>query len=395
MRVAALDQFVYYCLLLYALLSSITIAGTNIAISLAAVAALIRYYKEPFEINLDKGLLKAIFLFLTAALLSAIFAYYPLIGLNKTANYLYRMLPLFLTVVFIKDKRQVFEIIALMVVSLILADVAAIWQGMNGNYRAHGFSANYMVMAGFLLQMIPFLLVLSLEGKFLSDRYRIACFLVFILSCVALIYNGTRGAWIAIGIVIPLGLLGMKASKKLIVTMLVSLAVCTLLLLQIPIIKDRVHSITDMTNQSNSERILLWQSSWNMFLDHPITGIGTGNFEKLYVGRYMQPTAREELSNAHNNYIHALTENGLIGFTAFLYLFVYILYHSYRTMKIPHQRVWGLITLLFTCSLLIQGFTQANFVDSAVIRMYWFLLGLMQAAYLIEESKHVQSHTSY
>lgn len=388
MSIVATDRFIYNCLLLYAFLSSITIAGTNIAICLAAVLAAIRYYKEPVKISLDKGLKKAIIFFFAASLISVIFAYYPLIALNKTANYLYRMLPLFLAVAFIKNRQQLYQVILIMAVSITLADIAAIWQGLHGNLRAEGFSANAMIMAGFLLQMIPFLLFITLEGKFLSDKARITYFLVFFLSCIAMIYNGTRGAWVAVGVSILLGVSCMKVSKKIVVGLIVLLCISDVLLMQIPRVNDRVHSMTNMSDQSNAERLVLWQSSWQMFVDHKITGIGTGNFEKLYVGKYMLPAAKAELSNAHNIYLHALAEGGVIGFSALLYLFSYILYQSYTKLKKVKTRTWGLVTLLFTISLMLQGFTECNFVDSAVIRMYWFLLGLMQAAYNIEESEH-------
>lgn len=387
MSVAALDKYVYYCLLLYALLSSITIAGTNIAISLAAVGAMIRYYKEPLKLKLDKGLGQAILFFLGAMLLSALFANYSITGLNNTANYLYRMLPLFLVVAFVKNKQQLIQILAVMTLSLAIADIVAIWQGIHGNFRAHALSSNYMVMAGFLLQMMPVLLVMSLEGRFLSAKYRAVYFAVFIMSCAALIYNGTRGAWIAVGIAVPLGLFSMKVNKKIAAGLLIVLISSSFLLMQIPLINERMHSITDM--KSAGDRFFLWQSAWQMFLDHPLTGIGTGNFEYLYIGKYMSPFATEELTNAHNNYLHILAENGAVGFVAFLYLFGYILCHAYWKMKHSAQRLWGLTTIVFTVSLLVQGFTQTNFVDSAVIRMYWFLLGLMQAAYHIEESDYV------
>lgn len=390
MSIVAIDRSIYYCLLLYALLSSITIAGTNIAISLAAVLAIIRYYKEPIKVNFDKGLKKAIIFFFAASVLSAIFAYYPLTALNKTANYLYRMLPLFLAIAFVKDKQQLYEIFAIMVLSIAIADVVAIWQGLHGNYRAEGFSANAMIMAGYLLQMIPFILVICMEGKFLYDRYRLIYFIVFILSCIALIYNGTRGAWVAVGVVLLLGVVEcMKAKRKVLISLLVLLCIGANVLMQIPIINVRVQSMIQLNEPSLVERIALWKSAWKMFEDYPVTGIGTGNFDMLYNEKYKLPEAKAVVGNAHNNFLHALAETGVVGFIAFVYLFAYILYQSYEKMKIANKRTWGLAAFLFTLSLMIQGFTQCNFIDSAVIRMYWFLLGLMQAAYAITESQDV------
>ncbi|WP_425058561.1 hypothetical protein SCACP_32200 [Sporomusa carbonis] len=39
-----------------------------------------------------------------------------------------------------------------------------------------------------------------------------------------------------------------------------------------------------------------------------------------------------------------------------------------------------LALLLVTISLMVQGLTEYNFDDSAVIRMYWFIVGLAYVA---------------
>lgn len=376
--IAKIDTVIYYLLLLYALASSISIAAANIAISLAAVLAIVRYYKESLPMNFDKGLGKAIGIFLVAALLSAVFAYKPNIGFERVGIYFYRMIPLVLAILFIKSKEQLIKILIVMASSILIADCYAIWQGLHGNYRANGFGASPMVLAGYLIQMIPLLLIVGLENGCISLQKKAFLLSGAILSCVALIYNGTRGAWIAVVVTLFLyGLLHIKRNKKAVTIFLAGIIFIGMLAFNTPLIKERVQTITDMQGQSNAERILLWKSSWHMFQDHPLVGVGAGNFVEVYRPYYISSKAKEpELGHAHNNFFQMLAETGAIGLSAFVYMFGYILVTMYRRYSQNYQDIWALVAVLVTISLLTQGLTEYNFGNSAVSRMYWFILGL-------------------
>ena len=376
--VSKMDTMIYYLLLLYALVSSISIAAANIAISLAAVMAIVRYSQERMPVIFDKGLIKAMGIFLIAVLLSAVFAFKPGIALERGATYFYRMLPLVLAIMFIRNKGQLLKILLVMASSIVIADSYAIWQGIHGNYRANAFAASPMVLAGYLIQMIPLLLIVGLEHRAITLQEKVYFLMGAVLSCIALIYNSTRGAWIAVVVTLILyGLLHVKRNKKVVLMFLVGSIFLGMLALNTPLISERVHSITDMQGQSNAERILLWRSSWNMFLDHPLVGVGAGNFVEVYRPYYIFPEAKEpELGHAHNNFMQMLAETGVIGLSAFMYMFGYILVTMYRRYLLDHQDTWALVAFLVTISLLIQGLTEYNFGNSAVSRMYWFILGL-------------------
>lgn len=79
---------------------------------------------------------------------------------------------------------------------------------------------------------------------------------------------------------------------------------------------------------SASERIHLIFAGIRMFLDHPITGVGFGNFQ-LYSESYMPLFAREVF--AHNTYITIAAELGLFGFSVWMIGLMFILYRAYRT----------------------------------------------------------------
>ncbi len=140
---------------------------------------------------------------------------------------------------------------------------------------------------------------------------------------------------------------------------------------------NRVHTIFDMGYQSNSERVLLWKSSIHMFEEYPITGVGLGNFTKLYQEKYILPEAVERnLGHAHNNILHVLVETGIFGALAYIGMFGYFLYESYLRWR--RQGCWeALVFFLATAGFLLQGMTEFNLYPKPdVMRTYWMLLGL-------------------
>lgn len=379
--IAKLDQSIYYLLLLYALASSVSIAVANLTISLATLLAVVRQSKQPVKVNFDKGLLTAMAFFLLAALLSAVFAYKPITAFDNLWAYFYRMLPLFLAIAFIRNKEQFIKIVIMMATSLMLSDAYAIWQGVHGNYRAAGFSGHYMMLAGYLILMIPLLLIVGLENKMIATKIKVYFVSTALVSCVALIYNGTRGAWVAVFVTfLVYSLFKMKENKKIAMGILAVCLIGGILAVNIPMVKVRVQSIAHYQSSSD-DRISLWTSAWHMFQDYPVLGIGPGNFPVVYASNYILPQAKEpNLVHAHNNFIHMLAEMGIIGEIAFVYMFGYILFAMYYRYRLNPQDTWTIAAFIITISLLTQGLTEYNFGNSNVIRMYWFMMGLTYAA---------------
>ncbi len=71
-------------------------------------------------------------------------------------------------------------------------------------------------------------------------------------------------------------------------------------------------------------RIVLWKTAIRTFLDHPITGIGIGNFRLVYLIypelKVMPLFVYVQGMSAHNVILHYLAETGLVGSSALLVL---------------------------------------------------------------------------
>lgn len=67
----------------------------------------------------------------------------------------------------------------------------------------------------------------------------------------------------------------------------------------------------------NQARFTLWSVAYRMFLDHPWTGAGPGNYATLFSGYFDGLLDNQRLwSSAHNLYLHQLAERGLLGAAA-------------------------------------------------------------------------------
>ena len=78
-------------------------------------------------------------------------------------------------------------------------------------------------------------------------------------------------------------------------------------------------SFTNPNSQdySTAERLAHWIAGVRMFVDHPLTGVGIGNYPDAY-SRYYVTIFVDSLGQAHNYYINIAAETGAIGLTAFL-----------------------------------------------------------------------------
>lgn len=377
-----LDRLIYYSLLGYAATSCIWFSGTRSFLFLALVGAVIKMIRDKqIPRFTEPALFKAIIIFLSVMFLSALLSTNVIVGLHRAWDHTQFMLPLFLVVLFIRDEKPLKKFLWVMLVSLAATDCMAIWQGLHGNYRAPAFTSHYMIFAGYLAQLCCVILVFMTNSSKSFQKYRGAIWGLFGLTLAALFFNGTRGVWLSVAfIAVIFSFIRTSNKKKWGAGFLTVAVLLGITFMAFPHFHDRLLTITDKSFESNTERVLLWHSAWQMFLDHPFLGIGVGNFPIEYPAHYISPVAVEpHLGHAHNDFLHMLAETGAIGFLSFLYLFYTIVYRTYKNYR-SHQSVYSLILLLVTAGFLLQGMTEYNFGNPPVIRMYWFLTGIAFSA---------------
>ena len=140
-------------------------------------------------------------------------------------------------------------------------------------------------------------------------------------------------------------------------------------------------SSTNSTVQPNYERILMWNSATNMFLDHPIIGVGIGNYHKEYISQYQSPLSKENQYHPHNVILSMLSQTGIIGTIGYLLLFIYLYYKSIFSY-IKKKNVIDLAYLSSLLAFSINGLTDCNFVGHN-LKELTYIFYLITGTYLI------------
>lgn len=89
----------------------------------------------------------------------------------------------------------------------------------------------------------------------------------------------------------------------------------------------------DDANYAIVERMAHWQAAWGMFIDHPLLGVGIGNYAAVYPA-YALPGWSDPLGHAHNYYLNVAAEAGAIGLIAYLILWAAAFWQGWRAVRV-------------------------------------------------------------
>lgn len=447
MRVSLINiLLIVICLL--AVASFLSIAATNVFLGISTLLFLIVLYKDRcFTLNEDKlPYFKAIGVFGVALFISALCSGDIVQGLKTWVDFfIWRFMP-FLILLFVLDKKEVAKKVYYAILGAFLVDALyVIYQGVFVyNLKIHlvrpyGFTGHPMTFAGFLCIIVPILLVLVFECTVLG-KYSKFSLPTFVVGVGALLLNATRGAWLAVAIITGLICLNyMFRSKKVFITCVVLVFASGAILANNQDFMKRVNTFNNIKSATQDPRFKIWDVSMVLFKEHPILGVGLGQFKNEYQENYskihpinekqkklaaeykkylnnrkqkkLTPEQKKftkakirELSNAywknirydnigklthaHNNILQMLAENGIVGCMGYLFAFGYILWSNIKNY-FANKNPYALMIAGSTGALVLQGLTEYNFGNGAVMKLYWLVFGclvILASYYNNEES---------
>ncbi len=156
---------------------------------------------------------------------------------------------------------------------------------------------------------------------------------------------------------------------------------------------DRLSTLTELVPSSSSsgssqdysfrgrtsEMIVALQ----MFADHPLLGVGVGNYQELYQ-KYAQRLGmefRSEVRQAHSLYLEIASETGLLGLLSFMLLLWTLLKSIWdgRKLLLEHK-LTNLFNMITAYGLGLVGYLLAAiFIHSAFPRNFWVIAGIALA----------------
>lgn len=380
--ISNLDNLIFACLALYSL-TFFTATPINFLVTafILGIIKIVFYENKNFlEIHSKHLIFISLFIlctFITVCInTDASFSYYR-------SYYISPLVALLLPLLFSFTYKKIITLLTLISLIFFLNACYINYQFIQNitTERPDGFFNGYMLLCGMNLLILPILLTLSIHKNNLPKYIRIFFFVTILVNIPAIIFENTRIVWISLFIVFFI-IIFLSINKKIYLLLIFSLLIITSYnIFQIsPNSINRLQTIssTNSNVQQNYERILMWHSALNMFIEHPITGIGIGNYHKEYVSHYRSPLSKEDTWHPHNVLLSMLAQSGLIGTIGYLLLFIYLYYKSISN----YIKDKNIIDLTFLSSLLafsLNGLTDCNFVGhnlKELTYMFYFITGM-------------------
>lgn len=281
-------------------------------------------------------------------------------SIKELSKWIEFLIVLLLGTQYLRTRRQIWTLI-------VIACLAGISQGLYGymqeflnlgpqsfvrdaGLRVYGTFGQPNPYAGYINMTLTIVIALMLLARSLMIRLLAGCAVIILGTAEYL--SQSRGGEIAITVALFFIItLGMPRLRKLMGAGVIGalLIVAAYLAGRIPDryilpilrilglirISFTAPSIQDF---STAERLAHWIAGINMFIDHPLSGVGIGAYGDAYAPYHITIFVNS-LGHAHNYYINIAAETGLLGLTAFLLFLIAIFVTSGRTYRVISTRL--------------------------------------------------------
>ena len=306
---------------------------------------------------------------------------------KSTFWYNYNMLLFPALMLGIRTKKQLRNIWWGLMLSLFIVDLYIFWQAWHGVMRPNTFmKGTFMLTAMFYVILLPGMITLALQKK---QRNRWLYIFLIIAAIAAVFVNSTRGAWLALSIVTVVLFLLYKKWKELLLIFAAAGFLLGGICWTSPAWQARLMSVGDMNDQSHAERMLMWESAFHMAMDHPLLGVGFGNYTEAYQHTYILPQAKEpNLQHAHSNFMQFLAEDGIFGLVVYCGSAGCILYWFGKRRR----NKFAMMVFAGSLALLFYSTNDYTFAGYAAMRVYWLLLGFGAKGMELSERERLEEN---
>lgn len=380
------EQIIFGLLLVYALATNLSVGITSTCVVIMIAITLVQKVKTGAIPCLEPGIKKVLLIYFAFQLIIAIFSWNPSASVHEVFSTFTRVvIPMYYAMSYIKSPKQLVVICVAMLTSLLISDFTGLYQLSNNILlRVNGASDNPNMFAVHIIMTLP-LIYIIFRNNILGNYVQYYMYFVLGISTLMLLIARSRSSWVTLVCMIAMLLYCDKDNRKLfikVVSAFVILLVCIGIFM--PDFVDRVVSIVDLENKSNSDRVLMWKASWAMFMDYPVTGVGQEQWQQAYYGPYNDfVTPYYYFTHPHNNIIQQLAQGGLCGVFSYFLLHLFFLY-KFLKMKLSNKvgivQYCGVAGVLIWLGMQVTGIFDVNLDKIAIMREYWFIMGVLLSA---------------
>ena len=390
------ENIIWFTLLGFAFFSPWSIAGAQTLLILGLLLWLVkilitgkwRFIHTPLNIP--------VLLYLATQVISVIFSPFKVHSLLALKEE-WLLLLFFLVVNNVREEGKIRKLVGVLITLSCLVGLYAVWQhytGMDlyrhkilepkdGVFISLGLFDHHLTFGGYYMLVFLLAAVITLSYKRQGIR-RILDLISPVILGLSLLFSYARSAWL--GAVTGMLSFGFLRGKKFAILLTCGVIILCLAVFVIePTSWERIKEISFSKDKTESTRIRLWQTSWNMIKDKPIWGIGLGNFSRLF-DQYKVEGKYDNYSHPHNDFLNVAVNSGLLGLLAYLYLWAVFLYTSIKAVLknkktgfLYSVQLGGIVSMV---AFLFAGLFQCYYTDAEVNMLVMFILGITTVANL-------------
>ncbi|HVB96808.1 MAG TPA: O-antigen ligase family protein [Chloroflexota bacterium] len=204
--------------------------------------------------------------------------------------------------------------------------------------RAYGSFGQPNPFGGYLAMTLPIAMAIVVWQRPWQKRPDLLTGLALVATAIgggALLMSLSRGAWIGVtvGIVVVAWRQTRRGGSLILLGLVAFAALFALDALHVvpAAISHRLGQITEYfglydvsqitptpQNWAIIERMAHWEAAWDMYLAHPILGVGPGHYPIAYPDFRVNAIWQDPLGHAHNVYLNVLAEEGFLGLASYV-----------------------------------------------------------------------------
>lgn len=242
-------------------------------------------------------------------------------------------------------------------------------------YRSLGFFADPNLYAGYLLLSLALLLVRAttpgpgLRAPVLAGQA--------VVVVGGLVTTGSRGGLATLALLMLFAFLVVRSAKVRIalVTLVAGALVVALVLLP----DDETRStavlgvdrlLVSSAESGDDSRLELWRLAVDLWLTHPLFGIGMGQYPRFSVGIVGELHTSDLGHVVHNSFLSVLVSLGVVGLVVFLGLFGWLLRSVYSSTSLTRNQQHALVAGMLVIAAQMMTLNLEN------LRYVWLHFGL-------------------
>ena len=320
----------------------------------------------------------------------------------KSSLFYFRFITFFFMIYFILHHNELIlkKFLTILIFTFVILFLDSIFQKFFGfnligmklvnDTRVSSFFGSQLILGSYLIKFYP--LLVGLIYFFYKDKFNFIFLLLSFFTFITIILSAEKTAIIVFLIEYFLILILSRINYKIkVLFLLMPILLLSLMLSAFPNIKDRVYTRL-LANTENFNYVFSvthhqhYLSAYKIFKDHPITGIGPKMFRN-YCGHDKYILSDFSCTTHPHNYsIQLLSETGILGFFAFISIYLIIVFDFFKLLFSKNYNRYSfpfLTIIILNLVNFMPLFPSGNFFNNWVAISYSIPIGF----YLYFKSK--------